>query len=79
MAAYGIPEKLIRIVQELYKNSQICVINNGVQSKRLKLISGVKQGCNMSGFSVHTNADMKEKMQRITETAETTGLKINVN
>ena len=119
MAVYGIPAKLIRIVQELYKNSEICVINNGVQSEWLKVISGVKQGCSMSGFlfilvldwimrqsvedentGIRWNftsklegleftddiavlpsrfSDMKEKMQKIGERAETTGLKINVN
>ena len=45
--AYGIPAMLIRTVQELYKNSAIYVINNGVQSEWLKVISGVKQGCSM--------------------------------
>ena len=50
MATYGIPGKLIRIIQEMYKSSEICVINNGIQSEWTKVISGVKQGCSMSGF-----------------------------
>ena len=50
MTAYGIPKKLIRIIQELYRDSEICVINNGVQSDQVKIVSGVKQGCSMSGF-----------------------------
>ena len=119
MAAYGIPAKLIKVVQALYKNSEICVINNGVQSEWIKIISGVKQGCSMSGFlfilvldwimrqcvedkntGIRWNftskledlefaddiallsskfSDMQQKMQKISETSETTGLKINAS
>jgi hypothetical protein len=50
MGLYGIPQKLTTIISRLYENNKICVVNNGLQSDWVRIISGVKQGCGMSGF-----------------------------
>ena len=48
--AYGIPVKIIRIVQLLYQDSECAVLDNGQASEWFKVNTGVKQGCVMSGF-----------------------------
>ena len=50
MGQYRVPQKLITIISRLYENNEICVVNNGLQSDWVRIISGVKQGCGMSGF-----------------------------
>ena len=50
MKHYGIPDKYIRLVQCLYDDSECAVITGSGTSEWLKIKSGVKQGCNMSGF-----------------------------
>ena len=47
---YGIPKKIIDIMKQLYKNTEISILNGSIQTDWIKIISGVKQGCNMSGF-----------------------------
>jgi hypothetical protein len=48
---HGIPDKITRLVQNLY-NSQCAVFtrNGTVTSERFEVKSGVKQGCYKSGF-----------------------------
>jgi hypothetical protein len=41
----GIPEKIIRLIQQLYKNYTCQVKNNGKLSEPIIVESGVKQGC----------------------------------
>ena len=50
MKAYGIPIKIIRIVQLLYQDSECAVLDGGQTSEWFKVETGVKQGCVMSGF-----------------------------
>ena len=50
MKAYGIPAKIIRIIQLLYQESECAVLDNGQTSEWFKAETGVKQGCVMSGF-----------------------------
>jgi hypothetical protein len=38
------------MISRLYENNEICVVNNSLQSDWVRIISGVKQGCGMSGF-----------------------------
>lgn len=50
MKCYGIPDKLIRMVQLLYKDTQCAIIDGGEESEWFSIKTGVKQGCAMSGF-----------------------------
>ena len=50
MKAYGIPIKILRIVQLLYQDSECAVLDGGQTSEWFKVETGVKQGCVMSGF-----------------------------
>ena len=50
MKAYGIPVKIIRIVQLLYQDSECAVLDGGQTSEWFKVETGVKQGCVISGF-----------------------------
>ena len=50
MELYGVPPKILTIIKKLYRNNEICVSNNGLQSDWVRIESGVKQGCGMSGF-----------------------------
>ena len=46
----GIPEKLINLVKVMYSYNQCAVLHGDGTSNFFTLKSGVKQGCNMSGF-----------------------------
>ena len=50
MRAYGIPEKLTNLVKAFYDDFKCAVIHQGETSKWFDIKTGVKQGCNMSGF-----------------------------
>ena len=50
MRAYGIPDKLIELVKVLYDRSTCAVIEEGEITERFLVVTGVKQGCCMSGF-----------------------------
>ena len=50
MAHYGIPKKLINLVKKWYDKSRCAVIDGSGTSDWFSVISGVKQGCTMSGF-----------------------------
>lgn len=50
MAAYGIPGKLISMVKFSYKNVRCSVEQHGRQWEWFVIESGVRQGCDMSGF-----------------------------
>ncbi|XP_020628246.1 uncharacterized protein LOC110065450 [Orbicella faveolata] len=50
MRTCGIPEKIIRVVQLLYQDSECAVLDGGHTSEWFKVETGVKQGCMMSGF-----------------------------
>ena len=50
MESYGVPPKILTIIKKLYRNNEICVTNNGLQSDWVRIEIGVKQGCEMSGF-----------------------------
>ena len=42
---YGIPEKIVNIMQSLYDNTKCQVIHNSSLSKPFKVVRGVRQGC----------------------------------
>ena len=50
MESYGIPCKIIHMVQMLYKDSECAVLDEGEESEWFKVKTGVKQGDVMSGF-----------------------------
>ena len=50
MLKYGIPEKIIRIIQLFYADFQCAVEGQGERGEWFDIKTGVKQGCNMSGF-----------------------------
>ena len=50
MRSYGIPEKLTNIIKEFYKDFKCSVEDSGETSEWFDVLTGVKQGCNMSGF-----------------------------
>lgn len=50
MESYGIPPKLIRMVKAMYDGNQCAVVDVTGPTGWFDVKSGVKQGCNMSGF-----------------------------
>ena len=50
MGSYGIPPKLVRMAQAMYKGSKCAVIDGGGKADWFDIKSGVRQGCVMSGF-----------------------------
>ena len=42
--------EIIDIIKQLYKNTEISILNGSIQTDWIKIISGVKQGRIMSGF-----------------------------
>jgi len=50
MKSYGIPDKLIAVVKALYKDFECAVIDDNEKTEWFPIKTGVKQGCNMSGF-----------------------------
>ena len=50
MKAYGIPDKLIRMVKIMYDDYECSVLDEGKQTRWFKITTDVKQGCVMSGF-----------------------------
>ena len=50
MKAYGIPLKIVELVKALYNNFECAVIEESELTEWFKIETGVKQGCNLSGF-----------------------------
>jgi len=50
MESYGIPQKLSKMVMAMYACNQSAVVDSSGQTDWFTVWSGVKQGCNMSGF-----------------------------
>ena len=50
MKLYGIPGKIIRIIQILYQECECAVLDGDQTSEWFQVKTGVKQGCVMSGF-----------------------------
>ena len=50
MRAIGIPDKLIGLVKALYDGFTCAVIDEGEITERFPVVTGVKQGCCLSGF-----------------------------
>jgi len=48
MKAYGIPSKLRKVVQALYKGSYLTAYVNGFKTDPILIKSGVRQGCSLS-------------------------------
>ena len=47
---YGIPLKLVRLIQNYYEGSRCCVIHEGQFTRSFAVKTGVKQGCLLSPF-----------------------------
>ena len=50
MAKYGIPEKIVQMVRVFYDDFKCAVEDQGETCEWFDIKTGVKQGCNMSGF-----------------------------
>ena len=50
MAKYGIPEKIVKMVRVFYDDFKCAVEDQGETCEWFDIKTGVKQGCNMSGF-----------------------------
>jgi len=50
MRLYGIPNKLVQMIKCLYTQSECAVVSGTGTPEWFTIQSGVKQGCNMSGF-----------------------------
>ena len=50
MRCYGIPVKIMRMVQVMYTNCTCTMVGGDGRTDWFKVRPGVKQGCNMSGF-----------------------------
>ena len=50
LRTYGIPDKIIKMIQLLYDDNECTVADGGLQSEWFRIKTGVKQGCCMSGF-----------------------------
>jgi hypothetical protein len=50
MKKYGIPNKLIQMVKALYDDFQCSLIEDNETTTPSSVMTGVKQGCCMSGF-----------------------------
>ena len=50
MRCYGIPPKIVRMLQAMYTNCTSAVVDGDRRTEWFEVKSGVKQGCNMSGF-----------------------------
>jgi Reverse transcriptase (RNA-dependent DNA polymerase)/Domain of unknown function (DUF6451) len=48
LASYGIPDKVVNIIKELYRDSSSRVLHKGSFGSPFSIYSGVKQGCNLS-------------------------------
>ena len=72
MASYGIPSKLVRMVNVMYDDSQCAVVDGTGQTDWFDVKSSVKQGCNMSGFLFLLVIDW---IMRRTVTGASTGIR----
>lgn len=50
MRRYGIPNKMVRVIADIYEGVECAVIEGNHISNWFKIKSGVKQGCVMLGF-----------------------------
>ena len=50
MRSYGIPDKMVRLIEGIYAGFECVVVNGSVTSDWFMIKSGVKQGSVMSGF-----------------------------
>ena len=50
MGRYGIPEKIMKMVKVFYDGFKCAVMDGGEIGEWFDIKTGVKQGCNMSGF-----------------------------
>ena len=74
MRHYGIPQKLIQMVKTLYEDFQCSVIVKNETTDWFPVITGVKQGCCMSGFLFLLVIDW---VMRKTVEGERTGIRWN--
>ena len=47
---YGVPDKLVKIINTVYEDSECCVRTENGDTRLFKIMSGVKQGCVLSPF-----------------------------
>ncbi|XP_021370819.1 uncharacterized protein LOC110461605 [Mizuhopecten yessoensis] len=73
--SYGIPQKLINMIRAMYNNSECAVLNENGMTEWFTVKSGVKQGCNMSGFLSLLVIDW---IMRATTNSNNTGIRWNL-
>jgi len=76
MRSYGIPEKMVRTIVDIYKDFECAVIDESETSEWFTIRSGVKQGCVMSGFLFLLIIDW---IMRRTTSNKVRGIRWNVN
>ena len=76
MESYGIPCKIIHMVQMLYEDSECAVLDKGEESEWFKVKTGVKQGGVMSGFIFLIVVDW---IMRNTTAGNKTGIKMELH
>ena len=72
MRQYGIPTKMVQMVKALYEDFQCSVIDEGGTTEWFPVMTGVKQGCCMSGFLFLLVIDW---VMRRTTVGERTGIR----
>lgn len=48
LASYGIPDKLLNIIQSMYRDANCRIVHRGLLGREFNVASGVKQGCILS-------------------------------
>lgn len=76
LRAYGVPFKIITLIQAFYNNYECCVLHNGQQSEWFQVTSGVRQGCIISPILFITAIDW---CMRTTLGNEITGIRWTMN
>ncbi|XP_055390005.1 uncharacterized protein LOC129618986 [Condylostylus longicornis] len=51
LTSRGIPQKISKLIQALYKDAEVRVLHNGKLSELLRIEAGVVQGCPLSPYS----------------------------
>jgi len=66
---YGIPEGIVTIIENLYKDNRSNVKINGMSGEWFEVVTGVRQGCALSPFLFAIVLDwvMKKYWKTITE------------
>ena len=50
LSCFGVPAKMLRILEHIYQDRSFCVTSGGERSTRREQHSGISQGCPLSPF-----------------------------